>query len=78
MLNLEILSPSSKIFEGQVHSIKLPGELGSFGILKNHAPLISVLKQGTIEWEADNKKQQLEITGGVVEILNNKISVLIK
>lgn len=78
MLHLEILSPVSKIFEGEVNSVKLPGEVGAFGVLSNHAPLISVLKKGIIEWEINNKKEQITISGGVAEVLNNKISVLIQ
>ncbi|MCX7728902.1 MAG: ATP synthase F1 subunit epsilon [Bacteroidia bacterium] len=78
MLHLEILSPTSKIFEGEVSSIVFPGEEGSFGVLPNHAPIISTLKAGKIEWEIQNKKQNIEVTGGVVEVLNNKVSVLVK
>lgn len=78
MLELEILSPNAKIFEGQVTSVKFPGASGSFGVLKNHAPIISVLQEGFIEWEINNKKEQIKISGGVVEVFNNKVSVLIK
>lgn len=78
MLNLEILSPTAKLFEGEVSSIIFPGEEGSFGILPNHAPIISTLKKGQIEWVVNNQKEQLSINGGVVEVFNNKVSVLIK
>jgi F-type H+-transporting ATPase subunit epsilon len=78
MLNLEILSPTKKIYEGQISSIVLPGDLGSFGVLPNHAPIISTLSKGKIIWEANNKKEELEINGGVVEVINNKVSVLVK
>lgn len=76
MLYLEILSPSSKIFEGEVDSVTFPGADGSFGVLSNHAPLISALKEGKIEWITNNKKDSVQIKGGVVEVLNNKVSVL--
>lgn len=79
MLYLEILSPTGKIFEGEVNSVSLPGSEGSFGVLTNHAPIISTLKEGKIYWtNANSKKESIYITGGVVEVLNNKISVLIK
>ncbi|RME16518.1 MAG: ATP synthase F1 subunit epsilon [Bacteroidetes bacterium] len=77
-MHLEILAPSGKIFEGEVTSVVFPGESGMFGVMKNHAPLISVLKEGTIEWDINGKREHLKITGGVVEILNNKASVLVK
>ncbi|GIV30249.1 MAG: hypothetical protein KatS3mg028_1315 [Bacteroidia bacterium] len=78
MLHLEILSPSAKIFEGEVNSVTFPGESGTFGVLTNHAPIISVLKEGMIEWDINGKREQLKINGGVVEVLHNKASVLVK
>ncbi|GIV27656.1 MAG: hypothetical protein KatS3mg027_1470 [Bacteroidia bacterium] len=78
MLHLEILSPSAKIFEGEVNSVIFPGEVGAFGVLTNHAPVISVLKEGMIEWDINGKREQLKINGGVVEVLHNKASVLVK
>lgn len=79
MLQLEILSPTGKIFEGEVNSVSLPGSEGSFGVLTNHAPIISTLKEGKIEWTNDKfQKESIHIAGGVVEVLKNRISVLIK
>lgn len=77
MLHLEILSPTSKIFEGEVSSISFPGADGSFGVLSNHAPIISALKEGKIEWTIKDKKDSIQIKGGVVEVINNKASVLV-
>jgi len=74
---LEIITPDKKIFSGDISSVKLPGADGSFGILKNHAPLISTLKTGKIK-VIDNRNEtfQFDVKGGVVEVLNNKITVL--
>lgn len=74
---LEIITPDKKIYSGEVNSIQLPGTSGSFGILKNHAPLISSLKVGKVKIIDDKQLTQLfDIKGGVVEVLNNKIIVL--
>mgnify|MGYP000582289803 FL=1 len=74
---LEIITPDKKIYSGEVKSVKLPGSAGSFGVLKNHAPLISSLKKGNVK-VVDEQKQSLSfpIKGGVVEVLKNKIIVL--
>jgi len=42
-MNLEILTPDKKVFEGEVNSVSLPGTMGSFEVLNHHAPLISTL-----------------------------------
>jgi F-type H+-transporting ATPase subunit epsilon len=74
---LEIISPDKKLYEGEVKSIILPGIDGSFGILNQHAPLISALKKGEIEITTlDSKKESFQVSGGVVEVLNNKVIVL--
>lgn len=78
MLTLEILSPGGKIFEGQVDSIIFPGDEGAFGVLPNHAPIISTLKEGTLVWSVNTQKEKLSIKGGVVEVLKNKVTVLVK
>lgn len=73
---LEILTPEKKIFEGDVTIATFPGADGSFQIMDNHAPLISLLKEGTVEYKSKEASKNVAITGGVVEVLNNKIILL--
>lgn len=74
---LEIITPDKKVYSGDVEAVKLPGADGAFGILKDHAPIIATLKQGTVKVTDSSKKvENFEIKGGVVEVLNNKIIVL--
>jgi F-type H+-transporting ATPase subunit epsilon len=74
---LEIVTPDKKVYEGEISLIKLPGSLGSFEILKNHAPIISTLEQGAIKIIAINGEVNFfNIGGGVVECSKNKIIVL--
>ena len=76
-MKIEILTPDKTIFTGDAALVQLPGIDGSFEILKNHAPIISVLGSGHIKVQNQNKKNQFfEIKGGVVEVLKNKILVL--
>lgn len=76
-MQIEIVTPDTTIFLGEANLVQLPGIDGLFEILKNHAPLISVLKKGKIKIEdAQNTRQFFDIKGGVVEVLNNKVLVL--
>jgi len=76
-MNLEIITPDKKLFQGEVKSAVFPGADGSFGVLNNHAPLISVLKAGTIELiDSNNEKKEFAIKGGVAEIINSNVVVL--
>jgi F-type H+-transporting ATPase subunit epsilon len=74
---LEIITPDKKIFEGEVAIVTFPGSDGSFQVLNNHAPLVSLLKDGVVEYKtAEKETAQVNITGGVVEVLKNKVIVL--
>lgn len=73
---LEILTPEKKVFEGNVNIATFPGTDGSFQVMDNHAPLISLLKEGVVEYKSREANQSLNITGGVVEVLKNKVILL--
>ena len=75
---LEILSAEKKIFSGEVDSIIFPGSGGQFQILNNHAPIISSLTKGEIKYKENSKDISLAVTGGIVEVLDNKVSALIE
>ena len=73
---LEILTPERKVFEGTVTIATFPGSDGSFQVMDNHAPLISLLKEGLVEYKSKDANNSLKITGGVVEVLHNKVVLL--
>ncbi|MEI7896785.1 MAG: ATP synthase F1 subunit epsilon [bacterium] len=78
-MRVEIITPDSTIFTGDnVQLIQLPGIDGSFEILNNHAPLISVLRKGRIKLvnKGEKEEQFFEIKGGVIEVVGNKVLVL--
>jgi len=75
-MQLEILTPDKKVFEGEVTSVNLPGTMGAFEVLNQHAPLISTLEDGKLIIRHGGKEEVYLINGGVVEVLNNKVMVL--
>ncbi|HEY3401960.1 MAG TPA: ATP synthase F1 subunit epsilon [Ohtaekwangia sp.] len=75
-MHLEILTPEKKIFEGDVTIATFPGADGSFQVMDNHAPLISLLKEGVVEYKGKDGSNSLSVTGGVVEVLKNKVILL--
>lgn len=76
---LEIVTPDEKVFEGEVISASFPGSDGSFQILNNHAPMVSTLGKGDIRYAQEKKKEvNILVEGGVVEVMNNKVNVLVE
>ncbi len=77
-MTLEIISPQDVVFKGDADSVTLPGELGKFTVLKNHAPLISVLVEGSIAYRTPaGEEHSYPIKGGLADVDNNVISVCI-
>ncbi|MBO7108983.1 MAG: ATP synthase F1 subunit epsilon [Prevotella sp.] len=74
MLKLKIVSPERIEFTGEVESVKVPGTQGNFEILTDHAPIISSLQKGVVEY--DGKK--LDILGGFVAVQKNEVSVCVE
>lgn len=73
----EIITPSRSVFKGQIKSITIPGTLGNFQVLFNHAPMLSTFEIGKIKLVDSNDKEIEYVTsGGTVEVNDNKILIL--
>jgi len=76
-MKIEIITPDKKVYEGDIKSIRVPGKKGSFQVLKDHAPIISTLENGTVIMvDQDDNEKRYEIDGGVIEVKMNKIILL--
>ena len=77
VLYLEIITPAKIVFKGNIESVTIPGVEGSFQVLKNHAPLISIFEIGLVKIKVDSNTTKYYATGGgTVEVLNNNVLVL--
>lgn len=87
---LEIVTPEATLFKGDVESVAVPGVSGEFQMLKDHAPVVSILKEGYVKifgdiqldeeveakFEKKDKGTWLAINSGTIEMKDNKIIVL--
>ncbi|MGA9638579.1 F0F1 ATP synthase subunit epsilon [Flavobacterium sp.] len=89
---LEIVSPEASLFKGEITSITVPGVDGSFQILNNHAPIVSILQKGIVSITAssfnfskesadlftklNDQNYTLAINSGTIEMKDNKVIVL--
>jgi len=74
--NIEIVSPVKMVFQGEVKSVSIPGTLGNFQVLDNHAPMISTFAVGKIKIEKESGTIEYSTSGGVFEVKKNKAIVL--
>ena len=76
-MQIEIITPDSKVFEGEIVSVRVPGKKGSFQVLKDHAPIISTLEKGPVVLvKTTGQELKYDIDGGVIEVKENKIILL--
>ena len=78
MLQLRVVSPEKIEYDGAVESVLVPGAMGQFEILTNHAPIISSLCQGDVISAAADGKHTIAIAGGFVEVQKNKVSLCVE
>ncbi len=77
LIHLEVVTPRKIDFSDDVKSFTAPGTEGSFQILPNHAPFITTLQIGKVKFlTKDNVEKVYATSGGVVEVHQNKISML--
>ena len=75
-IQLEIVTPEKVALREAVDEVVVPGRDGELGILPDHTPLISQLKTGVLTYRQGNDRKQLHVSGGFVEVLSDRVSVL--
>ena len=75
-LKLEVVTPERRVLSEVVSSVTVPGRNGEMQILPGHAALISELKTGVLAYNQDGTTQQLHVSGGFVEVSDDRVSVL--
>jgi F-type H+-transporting ATPase subunit epsilon len=75
-LHLEVVTPERRLLSEQVNSVTVPGRGGELGILPGHAAMISDLQAGVLSYNEDGTTFQLLVSGGFVEVSDDKVSVL--
>jgi F-type H+-transporting ATPase subunit epsilon len=75
-LQLEVVTPERRVLSEPVNSVTVPGRNGEMQILPGHAALISELKTGVLSYTEDGTTFQLHVSGGFVEVSDDRVSVL--
>ena len=78
VITLHIVSPEGTLVKTTVSAVTLPGTLGPFEVLKDHAALISSLEKGEIVYVAEGAEHRVPIASGFVEVRNNQVDVCVE
>ena len=75
---LKIISPVKEILSAEVESVELPGSLGRFEVLPGHAPLISSIEKGQINYKVGGKAAAVPVNSGFAEVKDNVVTVCVE
>ena len=75
-LNLEVVSPERLIMSKSVDMVSISGTEGDFGVLPGHTALVSSIRPGFLQIEADKEVEKFFISGGFIEVIENQVSIL--
>jgi F-type H+-transporting ATPase subunit epsilon len=75
-IQCQIVTQDKSLYEGQADLVLAPGTEGEIGILPNHAPLLTTLEMGVIRIKHDGEEQVFTITGGILEVRPEIVTVL--
>jgi F-type H+-transporting ATPase subunit epsilon len=75
-LNLEVVSPEKLIMSKSVDMVTVSGTEGDFGVLPGHTALVSSIRPGLLQIEADKDVEIFFISGGFIEVIEDKVSIL--
>ena len=76
-LSFELVAPERVLASAEADMVVLPGEDGDFGVLPEHAPLVSLLRSGTIRiYQGDEIERQVFVAGGFAEVNPKGLIVL--
>ena len=75
-LTLTIVTPEKQLVSEEVDQVNAPGSEGDFGVLYDHAPILTNLRSGQLSYENDGESTALVISGGYLEVTDNRVTIL--
>lgn len=78
MLKLRIIAPDRLVFDGEVESVTLPGTVGTFSVLNNHAAIITSLDKGFVVYKGANGPSEVAVKSGFAEVKENILSICVE
>ncbi len=77
-IQLTVVSPEQVLFDGLVRYVQLPGVSGSFSVVFGHAPLLTILTEGQIQFKSAGVTRKISLRSGFVSVGNNQVSICIE
>ena len=76
MLTVSVISPEQLLFQGEATSVVAPAYDGEVGILANHAPMMTLLGDGTLRLATSGGEARFAVSGGFLQVVDNQVRVV--
>ena len=78
-MKVEIISPSSTLYQGEATAVTVPSKMGPFTLLEHHAAIVAILEAGKVSLtDAHGEHQEFAIKGGFTENHNNLLTICVE
>jgi F-type H+-transporting ATPase subunit epsilon len=75
-LHFSLVSPERELFSGEVDQVDAPGSEGDFGVLADHAPFMTTLREGFVTVHEGEQKRRFEVEGGFADVTPQGLTIL--
>lgn len=75
-LHFSLVSPERELFSGSVDQVDAPGSEGDFGVLANHAPFMTALKEGAVRVHNNGTVKVYQVRGGFADVTPEGLTIL--
>ena len=76
-ISLDIVTPERRVLAAEAEAVTLPGDLGGFGVLPGHHPMLAALRAGLMTVRRTGRLERFAIGGGFAEVLPGRLSVVV-
>lgn len=77
-LELTIVTPEQRVLSVQADEVRLPGVVGSFGVLPGHTPLVAALAAGELIYLSGGTAHRYAVGEGFAEVSDDRVRVLVE
>ena len=78
-MQVNIVAADHPVWHGEATSVTIPASEGGMGILPDHEPVLTVIKQGSVTVvEANGNRRSIDVTDGFISFDSNKLTVAVE
>ncbi|WP_018923165.1 F0F1 ATP synthase subunit epsilon [Salsuginibacillus kocurii] len=75
-MNVNVVTPDGRVYDGDVEMVSVRAQSGELGILPRHIPMVAPLAVGAVRLKEGNRIQLVSVSGGFLEVRQEQVTIL--